>query len=294
IQTGKSLRCLFVVILRYCNPSHPEHLWEAWRHKICDDLRRQLSHIPHYQDRQFEDHQIYDYGLYLLNKILMEFGDDLTKHPNMPLPNGPDDNGRQWLDLANNPMLASQLAYDHEELQNRVDRNYQQFNYEQKTVHDAVMESVNSGNSRMFFIHSAGGCGKTYLCNTITAAVRAQGHIALCVASSGIAALLLEGGRTAHSRFKIPIPVHEDSVAGITRRSQMYEVLCHTKVIIWDEVPMQHKHGILAVDKCLRDLLDKRDCPFGGITVVFGGDFRQTLPVVPKGSRQDIIDASLC
>ncbi|KXN89046.1 ATP-dependent DNA helicase pif1 [Leucoagaricus sp. SymC.cos] len=57
---------------------------------------------------------------------------------------------------------------------------------------------------------------------------------------------------------------------------------------------MQHKHGILAVDKCLRDLLDKRDCPFGGITVVFGGDFRQTLPVVPQGSRQDIIDASIC
>ncbi|KXN90354.1 hypothetical protein AN958_04387 [Leucoagaricus sp. SymC.cos] len=144
----------------------------------------------------------------------MEFGDDLTKYPNMPLPNGPDDNGHQWLNLANNPMLASQLAYDHEELQNRVDRNYQQFNHEQKF---SVMESVNSGNSRMFFIHSAGGCGKTYLCNIIATAVRAQGHIAPCVASSGIATLLLEGGRTAHSHFKISIPVHEDSVAGITQ-----------------------------------------------------------------------------
>ncbi|KXN87596.1 hypothetical protein AN958_08437 [Leucoagaricus sp. SymC.cos] len=135
----------------------------------------------------------------------------------MPLPNGADDNGHQWLDLANNPMLASQLQYNPQELQNRVDRSYQQFNHEQKAVYDAVMRSINSGNSRMFFIHSAGGCGKTYLCNTIAAAVRAQGHIALCVASSGIAALLLEGGRTAHSHFKIPIPAHEDSVAGITR-----------------------------------------------------------------------------
>ncbi|KXN92615.1 ATP-dependent DNA helicase pif1, partial [Leucoagaricus sp. SymC.cos] len=232
--------------------------------------------------------------LYLLNKILLEFGDNLSKYPNMPLPNGPDDNGHQWLDLANNPMLASQLQYDPQELQNKVDRSYQQFNHEQKAVYDAVMRSINSGNSRMFFIHSAGGCGKTYLCNTIAAAVRAQGHIALCVASSGIAALLLEGGRTAHSHFKIPIPAHEDSVASITHQSKMYEVLHHTKVIIWDEVPMQHKHGILAVDKCLRDLLDKRDCPFGGITDVFGRDFRQTLPVVPQGSRQDIIDASIC
>ncbi|KXN87595.1 hypothetical protein AN958_08436 [Leucoagaricus sp. SymC.cos] len=134
----------------------------------------------------------------------------------MPLPNGADDNGHQWLDLANNPMLASQLQYNPQELQNRVDRSYQQFNYEQKVVYDAVIESINSGNSRMFFIHSAGGCGKTYLCNTIAAAVRAQDHIALCVASSGIAALLLDGGRTAHSCFKIPIPAHKDSIAGIT------------------------------------------------------------------------------
>ncbi|KXN92619.1 hypothetical protein AN958_02284, partial [Leucoagaricus sp. SymC.cos] len=122
-----------------------------------------------------------------------------------------------WFDLANNPILGSQLAYNHEELQTRVDRSYQQFNHEQNAVYDAVMESVNSGNSRMFFIHSAGGCGKTYLCNTIAAAVRSQGHIALCVASSGIAALLLEEGRTAHSHFKIPIPAHENSVAGITQ-----------------------------------------------------------------------------
>ncbi|KXN90267.1 hypothetical protein AN958_04575 [Leucoagaricus sp. SymC.cos] len=147
----------------------------------------------------------------------MEFGDDLTKHPNMPLPNSPNNSGHQWLDLANNPILASQLIYDHEELQNRVDQNYQQFNHEQKTVYDTVMESVNSGNSWMFFIHSAGGCGKTYLCNKIAAAVRAQGYIALCVASSEIAALLFEGGRTAHSCFKITIPVHEDSIAGITQ-----------------------------------------------------------------------------
>jgi len=28
--------------------------------------------------------------------------------------------------------------------------------------------------------------------------------------------------------------------------------------------------------------------------VVFGGDFRQTLPVVPKGTRQQVVAASLC
>ena len=33
--------------------------------------------------------------------------------------------------------------------------------------------------------------------------------------------------------------------------------------------------------------------PFGGMTVVLGGDFRQIFPVVRKGSRQDIVDASI-
>ena len=48
------------------------------------------------------------------------------------------------------------------------------------------------------------------------AAIRAQGKIALCVASSGIASLLLEGGRTAHSTFKIPLKVNDTSTCNIT------------------------------------------------------------------------------
>ncbi|KIJ08223.1 hypothetical protein PAXINDRAFT_89171 [Paxillus involutus ATCC 200175] len=50
---------------------------------------------------------------------------------------------------------------------------------------------------------------------------------------------------------------------------------------------------IECVDRTLRDLLN-RDAPFGGIAVVFGGDFRQTLPVVPHGSREQIVGATLC
>jgi len=77
------------------------------------------------------------------------------------------------------------------------------------------MQSYDQNLGKTFFVHSAGGGGKTFVCNTIAAAVRLGQHqdhkVALCVASSGIASLLLDGGRTAHSRFKIPIPVHENS-----------------------------------------------------------------------------------
>ena len=56
--------------------------------------------------------------------------------------------------------------------------------------------------------------GKTFLYKALLAHVRAASQIALSVASSGIAAILLEGGTTAHFRFKIPVPVHQDSTCG--------------------------------------------------------------------------------
>jgi hypothetical protein len=40
------------------------------------------------------------------------------------------------------------------------------------------------------------------------------------------------------------------------------------------------KRHVEAFDINLCDILDKEDLPFGGKTIVFGGDFRQTLSVV--------------
>ena len=52
----------------------------------------------------------------------------------------------------------------------------------------------------------------------------------------------------------------------------------------------QHRHVVECVDRSLKDLMS-REQPFGGITTLFGGDFRQTLPVVPHGSREQIVSA---
>ena len=61
---------------------------------------------------------------------------------------------------------------------------------------------------------------------------------------------------------------------------------------------MENKFCFEALDRTLRDILrlkyeNSTDKPFGGLTIVFGGDFRQILPVIPKGTRADILDASL-
>ncbi|GBC01666.1 hypothetical protein RclHR1_04290002 [Rhizophagus clarus] len=62
--------------------------------------------------------------------------------------------------------------------------------------------------------------------------------IALAVASSGIAALLLDGGRTAHSRFKIPIPLTESSLLNISNQSELNA--CIKSSSLWKYVNIMH------------------------------------------------------
>jgi hypothetical protein len=70
------------------------------------------------------------------------------------------------------------------------------------------------------------------------------------------------------------------------------DLLRETSHIIWDEVPNQNRFDPETVDGTLRDIRNV-DKPFGGITVVFGGDIRQILPVIPRGSRGQIVAACL-
>lgn len=127
----------------------------------------------------------------------------------------------------------------------------------------------------VFFIDAPGGTGKTYVSNALLAFVRSTGGIALPVASSGIAAQLLKGGRTVHSRFKVPLKVDKHSYCSIARtKSSLCSLLTTCSFILWDEAPAQHQDVIGCVDRSLRDIC-KIDALFGGKVVVFAGDFRQ-------------------
>ncbi|OWZ15153.1 Helitron helicase [Phytophthora megakarya] len=84
------------------------------------------------------------------------------------------------------------------------------------------------------------GTGKAILLRNILAKVRLEGKIAIAVASSGIASLLLMGGRTAHSTFKIPLKLNEFSTCKITRQSYLMGSIEKVSLIIWDEAPMAH------------------------------------------------------
>jgi ATP-dependent DNA helicase PIF1 len=155
------------------------------------------------------------------------------------------------------------------------------------------MRLISNNEGKSFFIDGFGGCGKTYLYQALCHTLQAQHIIILCVASTGLACLLLPGGQTAHSMFKIPIDTLDShSICNIPKQSLRADLLRMAKAVIYDECLMTHWHCFEALDRTLQDL---RDSPkaFGGLTMIFGGDFQQILPVIPNGSRADIVEACI-
>ncbi|RCN39175.1 hypothetical protein ANCCAN_14900 [Ancylostoma caninum] len=156
------------------------------------------------------------------------------------------------------------------------------------------MDVVNSGNGGVFFLDAPGGTGKTFVINLLLAEIRKQNEIAVAVASSGIASTLLEGGRTAHSALKLPLDLarSELPVCNISKGSGRAEVLKRCKLIVWDECTMAHKRALEALDRTLQDIRESNRL-MGEAVVLLAGDFRQTLPVIPRSTPADELSACL-
>ncbi|XP_020249696.1 uncharacterized protein LOC109827146 [Asparagus officinalis] len=116
--------------------------------------------------------------------------------------------------------------------------------------------------------------------------------IALTTTTSGVTAVIMPGGRTTHSRFKIKISITESSMCNISKQDGTLKLIKIVRLIIWDEALMTKRVAIEILDRTLRDIMDQ-DEPFGGKVIVFGGDFRQVLPVVPRATRSQTVRESL-
>ena len=137
-------------------------------------------------------------------------------------------------------------------------------NVEQQEVFDLIMSSVKSQSKaspgRIFMIQASAGCGNF---------------------------------ETAHALFLLPVIEEEDKevdqepmISGIRFKPERKELLENTDVIIWDEFFSNHRECFEAVYKELNG--------FVGKTVVVIGDFKQILPVVKNGTKDDILNATIC
>jgi ATP-dependent DNA helicase PIF1 len=155
-------------------------------------------------------------------------------------------------------------------------------NQHQRSIFDNVIDAVHDPRpfDKTFFVDGLGGASKTFLYGCLLRRVRSTGDIVLLMASFGIAALLLEGGCTAHSRFKIPIVgLCGSSACYVPLNSPQAALIRAARLIVWDEAPMVHKHVFEAMNRTLQHVMGVvdpalKDMLFGGKVVVMGGDFR--------------------
>ena len=276
-QNASQLRNLFVMLLLFCNPLHPETLWLRYRDE--------MSHDKVYQRQESGGtiEEAYNDALLILEAKMNENSKTLLGYPDMPFPVQPEDIPRV------NPLLQGELVYDLDALAINAGLHRAMLNEDQE---EAILLSVEEDQGGVFFVDKPGGAGKIFFYSFLLESIRASGNIALAVASSGIAALLLAGGRTSHSMFKIPFEIDHESFCSISANTDRAELINQARLIVWDEAPAQHRYCVEAVNRTLRDLL-RRDQPFEGKVVVFGGNFHQCPPVVQRASRPVIAGASL-
>ncbi len=125
-----------------------------------------------------------------------------------------------------------ELDYDKDVLHGYINQNLPQLNICQETVVTTMFNAIAQGKGVVFFLNDLGGSGKTFVYNVLLASVRRDGHIAIGVTSFNIATFLLEGGRTSHLVFKIPIAISRDSMCLIPMKSDSAKLLREAKLIV--------------------------------------------------------------
>jgi ATP-dependent exoDNAse (exonuclease V) alpha subunit len=147
-----------------------------------------------------------------------------------------------------------------------------------------AIELLNQGHS--IFLTGGGGTGKTH---TIREWMKTTNRNVVLTATTGAAALLL-GGSTIHRFAGIGIKARPEMAGGIvkSRRSKIYQskwarltwqTVLDTETLVIDEVSMMRCDQLALIDQVLRGIREN-DAPFGGIQMVFTGDFFQLPPVV--------------
>jgi ATP-dependent DNA helicase PIF1 len=140
-----------------------------------------------------------------------------------------------------------------------------------------ALEEVKKGAN--VFITGSPGTGKSFLCNEIRNYLNSARSSFGLTAMTGSAAFLIEG-RTLHSFLSIGLAKKEarDLASDVRRRPAIAEMLQGLDCLIIDEVSMLGSKLFEKVDIFLR-LIRHTTESFGGIQMIFIGDFCQLSPI---------------
>jgi ATP-dependent DNA helicase PIF1 len=273
-QMPSVLLRLFATILVYCEPSDVVVLWQKHKDSMSED----------YQHRSQNKTQVEQMVLIDIRNMLQSMVKDINTFPLPPIIDAYDDaigNAREVYEEESIKPTEGDVALK------------DSLNKEQRAAYNKIMSVVDTDQGGLFFVDGPGGTRKTYLYRVLLVTLRNQGKIAVATSTYGVAASIMPGGRTAHSHFKIPLTIDDGVVCSFTKQSGTTELLQKAYLIIWDEASLTKRQVVEALDNSMRDIMGRPRLPFGGKTIVFGGDFRHVSPVVRKGSRAQVVASSL-
>ncbi|XP_052901350.1 uncharacterized protein LOC128307508 [Anopheles moucheti] len=300
------LRQLFALILSEGMPQNPRRLWEVYANHLCEDFHWQ--HRDRYTSEESDQNRLLRAveqfrSLRIIDDYLRETTPmkKLASFPDMPqlgeFSDLPADLLRVDHTSSDNFLIDAERSYSISERDETL-ASIHVLNTEQRMVYDIVIAAVDRNGvgtdcllqeeQILFFLDGPGGTGKSFLLEKILAYTRRQSKIALAAASSGIAALLLSGGKTVHSTFKLPLTLDENTQCTIPVQSSLANLMRQASLIVWDEASMSSRYALEAVDRTLQDIVGVRRS-FGGKVVLLCGDFRQILPIVPKGTHAQVV-----
>jgi ATP-dependent exoDNAse (exonuclease V) alpha subunit len=137
------------------------------------------------------------------------------------------------------------------------------------------------------FLTGAAGAGKSYVLREYISYLKHHGISYAVTASTGIASTHINGS-TIHSWSGIGIKevLSTYEIDALEEKQNIYKRWTSTSVLIIDEVSMLHASFIDMLNKVAKHIR-RNNTPFGGLQVVFTGDFFQLPPVVKNSGSFD-------
>ncbi len=283
-----AFRRFFASILMQCSVANPLALFTKFKSELSEKLEEEA--VRRHAIRTKDDatpELLVDLAVQIINELT-----DFAFQENLPHPL------HDWNMNIQNRLLFELSDYDPVPELEIYNKLHDKLNDDQRNCFDTIINSVQDFNTNKdlnalshpscYFLNGSAGCGKTFLYRCLISKLRSERKIVICLASSGIAATLMPGGRTGHSFLKIPLHLSSDSFCDISKNSDLAGVIKSTSLIIWDEAVMMRSELYEAVDRTFKDIMEN-DIPFGGIPFVLAGDFKQILPVIPKASFTDVL-----
>ena len=169
------------------------------------------------------------------------------------------------------------------------DINIESLNKQQKWLYKVAVEAMeNPEEQKLIDVCGGAGTGKSYTINAILQKAREKGYYVQVLAPTGAAASQFLGGRTIHSFLKMRVSKKkkmEDQETdfeplGEQQREVLEFELRDLRLIIIDEKSMVGKARLEQINLRLRQARpEKNHIPFGGISIIIAGDFKQLPPV---------------